>query len=55
MSQVQSQAAPYRRTAIDPLVLLTAVSFRAAQFAAGTFAGVQWLLMVAFCLTAVFL
>jgi hypothetical protein len=48
MSQVQSQADPYRRTAIDPLVLLTAVSFRAAQFDAGTVAGVQWLLMVVF-------
>ena len=42
---VQSQADPYRRTA-GPLVLLTAVSFRAAQFDAGTVAGVQWFLMV---------
>jgi hypothetical protein len=31
-----------------PLVLFTAVSFRAAQFDAGTVAGVQWLLMVVF-------
>ena len=31
-----------------PLVPFTVVSFRAAQFDAGTVAGVQWLLMVVF-------
>ena len=35
-------------SASGPLVPFTAVSFRAAQFDAGTVAGVQWLLMVVF-------